>query len=114
MSPVNAPCPPTFIARAHAALDVLEEEKRVAAEAVAKLRAERERMPTANAETPHAACVCADYTRTMHLGEAWCIRFGGMAAHCAVCGGCKACRLYDEGALPEGAKRGQPQEVSHE
>ena len=35
------PAPPNFEARIHAALDALEEEKRVAAEAVAKLRAER-------------------------------------------------------------------------
>ena len=35
------PMPPGMEARIHAALDALEEEKRVAAEAVAKLRAER-------------------------------------------------------------------------
>ena len=58
-------------------------------------------MPTSS---DHRPCRCPDYLRTLHIGEAHCHRLGGMAAHCAVCRGCKACRLYDEGELPEGAR----------
>ena len=34
--------------------------------------------------------------RTMHLGSRYCPGFGGQAAHCLTCGGCKACGLLAE------------------
>ena len=54
----------------------------------------------------HKACQCEEFWNTLHIGQRWCPRFnegnGGMAAHCAVCGGCKACRCYDEMLVGEG------------
>ena len=41
------------------------------------------------------AC-CPDFERTMHLGSRYCPGFGGQAAHCLTCDGCKACRLLAE------------------
>ena len=44
----------------------------------------------------HPVCICADWDGTLHIGESYCPGFGGMAAHCAVCLGCKFCRLAAE------------------
>ena len=54
----------------------------------------------------HNPCGCVDYWRTLHSGDCACPRIpGGRSAQCAVCAGCKACRLYDDRIVPEGALR---------
>ena len=59
--------------------------------------------------TTHYACRCPNYQHTLHAGPGPCARIeGGIAAVCFACGGCKACRLYDEGALTEGSVRLAP------
>ena len=42
---------------------------------------------------PKPACSCPDWYSTLHLSEYPCPLFGGLSAHCATCGGCKACTV---------------------
>ena len=61
------------------------------------------------------ACCCPDFERTMHLGSRYCPGFGGQAAHCLTCGGCKACRLYAEyrSYRPKGELEQHPSRMDH-
>ena len=51
----------------------------------------------AEASSLHRPCSCPDFTSSLHSGSLPCrLIVGGSSARCYECGGCKACRLYDE------------------
>ena len=43
--------------------------------------------------TSRPPCTCPNWETTLHAAEFVCPSFGGVSAHCAECGGCKACRV---------------------
>ena len=47
----------------------------------------------ADKPTSRPPCTCPNWDTTLHAAEFACPSFGGVSAHCAECGGCKACRV---------------------
>ena len=53
----------------------------------------------------HLACSCATWRRTLHIGERFCPQAGVVRAVCAICRGCKYCRLLECGYRQDAAGR---------
>ena len=73
--------------------------------AVRRLRV-RLTLPQTPALPNHTGCRCPDWDATLHGGAAPCPWFGGPAAFCVNCQGCKFCRLMRE--EPDLAKAHSP------